>query len=184
MPLQVLAQATADSSAAAGVLVDLARTGRIPDQAWAALGDALGGKHLQFSRTMFDGTALAEPSASGAGDRPTAWKSYYIEWLNVRYEQDIVTAAWQPPKGTPTALTPLGELLLPLEGLVDATAERERLGKEVAKVQDELGKVRAKLDNPSFAGKVPSAVLEEHRQRERAWSDKLAQFQRMLDALG
>jgi valyl-tRNA synthetase len=97
---------------------------------------------------------------------------------------DIVTSAWQPAKGTPTALTPLGELLLPLEGLIDAAAERERLGKEIAKVQDELGKVRAKLDNPSFAGKVPPAVLEEHRQRERTWSDKLAQFQRMLDALG
>ena len=45
------------------------------------------------------------------------------------------------------------------------------------------GKVRAKLENPSFAGKVPAAVLEEHRQRELAWSEKLAQFQRMLDAL-
>ncbi len=96
---------------------------------------------------------------------------------------DIVTGAWQPPRGTPTAITPLGELLLPLEGLVDAAAERERLGKEMAKVADELGKVRAKLDNPSFAEKVPPAVLEEHRQRELAWSEKLAQFQRMLDAL-
>jgi valyl-tRNA synthetase len=97
---------------------------------------------------------------------------------------DIVTSAWQPPKGTPTALTPLGELRLPLEGLIDPAAERERLGKEIAKVEDELGKVRAKLDNPSFAGKVPAAVLDEHRQRERTWSDKLAQLQRMLDALG
>jgi valyl-tRNA synthetase len=97
---------------------------------------------------------------------------------------DIVTSDWQPPRGTPTALTPLGELLLPLEGLIDATAERERLGKEIAKVQDELGKVRAKLENPSFAEKVPPAVLEEHRQRERAWSDKLAQLQRMLEVLG
>ena len=97
---------------------------------------------------------------------------------------DIVTAAWTPPKGTPTALTPLGELLLPLEGLVDAAAERERLDREIAKVEDELGKVRAKLDNPSFAEKVPPAVLEEHRQRDLAWSEKLAQLQRMRDALG
>ena len=91
---------------------------------------------------------------------------------------------YDAPKGTPTALTPLGPLFLPLEGLVDVTAERERLRKETAKVDDELAKVRAKLANPNFAGKVPPAVLEEHRQREAAWAEKLTQLQRMSDALG
>ena len=97
---------------------------------------------------------------------------------------EIVDAAWTAPKGTPAAITPLGELLLPLEGLIDATAERQRLEKEMAKVADELGKVRAKLSNPSFAEKVPAAVLDEHRGRETAWAEKFAQLQRMLDALG
>ena len=38
---------------------------------------------------------------------------------------------YEPAKGTPTALTPLGRLCLPLEGLVDFDAEKERLGKEI-----------------------------------------------------
>ena len=59
-----------------------------------------------------------------------------------------------------------------------------RRTKEIAKVGDELTKVRAKLANPSFAEKVPAAVLEEHRQRETAWAEKLAQLHRMLAALG
>ncbi len=95
-----------------------------------------------------------------------------------------VLADYEAPKGTPTALTPLGSLFLPLEGLIDLSAERERLKKEIAKVEDELGKVRAKLGNPNFAGKVPPAVLEEHRQREAAWAEKLAQLQRMSEGLG
>ena len=33
-------------------------------------------------------------------------------------------SSYDPPKGTPTALTPLGELYLPLEGLIDLEAER------------------------------------------------------------
>ena len=33
-------------------------------------------------------------------------------------------------KGTPAALTPLGELFLPLEGLIDVEAEKERLRSE------------------------------------------------------
>jgi valyl-tRNA synthetase len=97
---------------------------------------------------------------------------------------EFTDAAWQAPKGTPTAITPLGELLLPLEGLIDVGAERERLTKEIAKADAELAKVRAKLANPTFAEKVPAAVLDEHKQRETSWSDKVAQLQRMRDALG
>jgi valyl-tRNA synthetase len=96
---------------------------------------------------------------------------------------EFVDAQWTAPKGTPTALTPLGELFLPLEGLVDVAAERERLGKEVAKVETELAKVRAKLADPNFSAKVPASVLEEHRQREAAWGEKLEHLQKMREAL-
>ncbi len=97
---------------------------------------------------------------------------------------EIANAAWTAPKGTPTALTPLGELFLPLEGLVDVEAERERLSRELTKVEGELEKVRAKLSNPNFSEKVPANVLEEHRQRDAAWAAKLVQLRKMQDALG
>jgi len=97
---------------------------------------------------------------------------------------ELVAAEWQAPKGTPVALTPLGELLLPLEGLIDATAERERLSKEIAKVEQELVKVRAKLADTNFAAKVPASVLAEHRDREESWAQKLTHLQRMREALG
>jgi valyl-tRNA synthetase len=95
-----------------------------------------------------------------------------------------VLADYAAPKGTPVALTPLGELMLPLEGLIDVAAERERLAKELAKVEQELAKVRAKLADPNFAGKVPAKVLDEHRQRETDWAEKHAQLTRMREALG
>ncbi len=95
-----------------------------------------------------------------------------------------VLADYVAPAGTPTALTPLGALYLPLEGLIDVAAERERLAKEIAKVEDELAKVRVKLADPNFAAKVPAKVLDEHRQRETAWAEKLAQLAKMRAALG
>ena len=61
-----------------------------------------------------------------------------------------LTPDYEPPKGTPTALTPLGELYLPLEGLIDLDAERQRLGKEIAKMEAELVTVRKKLGNAEF----------------------------------
>ncbi|MEO7932401.1 MAG: valine--tRNA ligase [Chthoniobacterales bacterium] len=94
-----------------------------------------------------------------------------------------ISPDYAAPQGTPTNLTPLGHLYLPLEGLVDVAAERERLGKEISKVSDELAKVRAKLANPGFADKVPAAVLDEHRQREATWQEKLSQLEKMQSSL-
>jgi valyl-tRNA synthetase len=94
-----------------------------------------------------------------------------------------VDTAYAPPKGTPTALTPLGELFLPLEGLIDPEAERTRVTKEIAKVESELSKVRAKLADENFAKKVPTKVLEDHQQREADWASQLTKLQSMLSAL-
>jgi valyl-tRNA synthetase len=95
-----------------------------------------------------------------------------------------VDAIYIPPKGTPTALTPLGELCLPLEGLIDVEAERVRVTKELTKASDELAKVRAKLADENFTGKVPQKVLDEHRQREADWAAQQGKLSSMLDALG
>ena len=93
-------------------------------------------------------------------------------------------ASFVPPKGTPSALTPLGELYLPLEGLVDPAIERERLTKEITRVEMELAKVRAKLASENFVKGAPDAVIAEHRQRETDWSEKLGLLAKMRDAVG
>jgi valyl-tRNA synthetase len=102
----------------------------------------------------------------------------------INAEQVSLEPAYQAASGVPRALTPLGELYMPLEGLVDSTAEIERLKKEIAKVENELTIVRKKLANESFVANAPAAVVQEHRQRESDWGEKLAQLKRMLDALG
>ncbi|MDQ3413679.1 MAG: class I tRNA ligase family protein, partial [Verrucomicrobiota bacterium] len=93
-------------------------------------------------------------------------------------------SSYDPPKGTPTALTPLGELYLPLAGLIDLEAERQRLGREVAKTEAELATVRKKLAKENFVANAPAAVVAEHRQRENDFAERLAQLGRMRDSLG
>jgi valyl-tRNA synthetase len=95
-----------------------------------------------------------------------------------------VNDAYQPPKGTPVVASPLGELFLPLEGLIDVAAEKIRLTKEIEKFQSEIVKVEQKLANPNFTTKVPPAVLAEHEQRLVEWKAKLAHTQSSLEALG
>ena len=95
-----------------------------------------------------------------------------------------VDANYVPAKGTPSALTPLGTIFLPLDGLIDVEAERARIGKELAKAESELEKVAAKLADTNFTSKVPQKVLDEHQQRKTDWQEKLAKLKEMMAALG
>jgi valyl-tRNA synthetase len=94
-----------------------------------------------------------------------------------------INVNYQPAKGTPAAHDELGELFLPLEGLIDVAVEKARLTKEMEKIESEISKVEQKLANPNFTQKVPANVLEEHRQRLAEWQNKLAHAKAALAAL-
>ena len=94
-----------------------------------------------------------------------------------------VDGNFQPAKNVLAIRHELGELFLPLEGLVDVEAEKVRIKKEIAKYEAEISKAGQKLNNPNFAQKVPPQVLQEHQQRLVEWQNKLAQSQAALAAL-
>src|SRR5207253_8013815 len=77
----------------------------------------------------------------------------------------VIDSKFKAGAGTPIAATKLGEILLIVE--VDRSAERERLDKEIAKVEEELRTVEEKLKNKSFVDRAPKAVVDEHRQRQK-----------------
>ena len=91
--------------------------------------------------------------------------------------------AFVPRKGTATVRSDLGELYLPLEGLIDFEAETARLKKELAKIESEIAKVEQKLGNPAFTQKVPATVLQEHQQRLTDWLAKKQHVAAALAAL-
>jgi valyl-tRNA synthetase len=97
-----------------------------------------------------------------------------------------VNENFQPPKGTLTARTELGELYLPLEGLrtpEELAAEKARVANELDKIEAEIAKVEQKLANPKFMEKVPPAVLQEHSQRLAEWLAKRDHAKAALGAL-
>ena len=102
----------------------------------------------------------------------------------INAETVTIDPAYVPARGVPRVLTPLGELYMPLEGLIDVAAELERLKKEIAKAEAELVLVRKKLSNENFVENAPRAVVEEHRKRETDWSEKLYHLQKMHHVLG
>jgi valyl-tRNA synthetase len=84
--------------------------------------------------------------------------------------------------GTPVAATSGGEVFLVME--VDRAAEGDRLNKEIAKLEEELRTVEGKLKNKSFVDRAPAAVVEEHRQREKNFTDQLAKLKQARENLG
>jgi valyl-tRNA synthetase len=90
-------------------------------------------------------------------------------------EEVRVDRQYEAEVGVPVAVTPLGDLFLTIAA-IDKTAERERLDKEIAKIEGEIRTVESKLINKSFVERAPAAVVEEHRQRLRDFSAQLAKL--------
>jgi valyl-tRNA synthetase len=93
-----------------------------------------------------------------------------------------IDANFQPPTRSSVAATKLGELFL-IAGETDRAAERERLRKEIAKLEAELKATEAKLANSSFAERAPKEVVEEHQRRRDDFNARLAQLRKARASL-
>ena len=57
------------------------------------------------------------------------------------------------------------ELLIPMAGLIDKSAELARLDKEIMKLDKDIGLAEGKLNNPSFADKAPADIISKEREK-------------------
>ena len=57
------------------------------------------------------------------------------------------------------------DIAMPLSGILDFDAERERLNKEIAAASSEIEKIGKKLGNEAFIAKAPEAVVAENKRR-------------------
>ena len=87
------------------------------------------------------------------------------------------------PKGAIQLLV-RGEIVaVPLEGVVDIAAERERLSKEKAKTDGEIKRIDGKLANESFVARAPEEVVEAEREKRADYVARLEKIEAALRQL-
>lgn len=73
---------------------------------------------------------------------------------------------------------------IPLEGLVDNTAEKAKLEKQQAELKNQIAGSEKKLSNPNFVDKAPEHVIEAFRKTLAERQVQLENVTRMISELG
>ncbi|MFI4968051.1 MAG: valine--tRNA ligase [Gammaproteobacteria bacterium] len=103
---------------------------------------------------------------------PLAATELYLKFLAKLESVKVLAPGEQPPPAA-AAVLDQARLLIPMAGLIDMGAERERLGKEITRIEGEILRAKAKLDKPDFVQNAPAAVVEKERQRVKDFETAL-----------
>jgi valyl-tRNA synthetase len=84
---------------------------------------------------------------------------------------------------SPAPVSIVGNTKLMLQVEIDAALERERMTKEMLRIEGEIAKVNGKLGNESFVARAPAAVVAQEQERLVNFSSTLAKLREQLAKL-
>jgi valyl-tRNA synthetase len=111
--------------------------------------------------------------------------SYITNLANL--EALTMTASGDEPKNAAIGVVGSMRIYVLLEGVVDFAGEKQRLEKEMAKVDKDLAAISKKLANRDFMAKASKAVVEKEEEKFREVREKhsvLAAALKRLQTMG
>ena len=87
------------------------------------------------------------------------------------------------PKASASAIVKSAEIYIPLEGLIDLDVERQRLQKEITRLEGSLAGIEKKLSNEKFVNGAPAEVVEKERTKQKDWQENLRKLKKILENL-
>ncbi|MFT3986634.1 valine--tRNA ligase [Aestuariivirga sp.] len=112
--------------------------------------------------------------------RAAAWENEIMRLARL----SAITFEDQVPKAAAQIVLDEATVALPLEGVIDFAAERQRLAKELEKIARDMAGIDGRLNNPGFVAKAPPEVLEESRDRKAELEARKAKVNEALGRLG
>ncbi len=87
------------------------------------------------------------------------------------------------PKASASAVVKSSEIYIPLEGLIDLDIERQRLQKEITRLEGSLSGIEKKLSNEKFVSGAPADIVEKERTKQKDWQENLKKLKEILENL-
>ncbi len=75
------------------------------------------------------------------------------------------------------------EVVIPMAGMVDIAAERQRLEKEIQATGEAITRLEARLKDPGFTSRAPATVVNKEKARLSEYVDRLARLKQELSQL-
>jgi valyl-tRNA synthetase len=109
-------------------------------------------------------------------------KDYQIEYIKklAKVESLNVDANIQKPKASASAVLRNVEIFIPLEGLIDIDVERQRIQKEITRLEGSLIGIEKKLSNEKFVSNAAPEVVEKERVKQKDWMENIKKLKEIL----
>ena len=107
----------------------------------------------------------------------------FAPYLKTLAKLSEVTVDAKLPKNQGAPVQVVGNVEMMLKVEIDVKAERERLSKEITRLQGEIAKANGKLNNAGFVAKAPPAVIEQEKKRVADFGETLAKLEGQLKAI-
>jgi valyl-tRNA synthetase len=126
----------------------------------------------------------AAPIALHAGARVLALTGAHADMLGRLARVSAIEFSNEPLTGTNARSTPSFDVAVVYEKQIDIAAERERLTKDLAKLNKQIDANQARLADEKFTGKAPANIVEGLRNQTADLITLRNKSQTALDALG
>ena len=109
-------------------------------------------------------------------------KDYQIEYIKklAKIEELMVDANIEKPKASASAVLRGVEIFIPLEGLIDLEVERQKIQKEITRLEGSLVAIDKKLSNEKFVANAAPEVVEKERAKQKDWLENIGKLKEIL----
>jgi len=112
-------------------------------------------------------------------------KGHQVDYIKklAKVDNVIVGEDVEKPDASASAVFSNSEIYIPLKGLIDLDVERQRIEKEIKRLEGSLKGIEKKLSNEKFVNNAPADVVEKEKTKQKDWTGNLNKLKELLSNL-